>query len=137
MEDGIRQEIRQALFDVEKLCVTKECVSQMRKYRAMFPTREARERSKRSMFFQNFFSELHQDAVICYLEKTKGWPLSPIQRQLARLEIDTQLNFAIARDWNGVVGFYCDWFDRLEKEFDKTVLPQMPSGGGPTASIAP
>ncbi len=134
MEDGIRAEIRDALFSVEKLCVTRECVSQMRRYRAMFPTRE---RSKRSAFFQNFFSELHQDAVICYLEKAKGWPLTPIQKQLARLEIDTQLNFAIVRDWNGVVGFYCTWFDRLEQEFDKTVLPQQPSGGGPTASIAP
>lgn len=133
MEDGIREEIRKALLDVEKLCVTRECVNRMRRYRAMFPTREAREKSKRSAFYQNFFSELHEDAVICYLEKAKGWPLNPVQRQLARLEVDTQLNIAIARDWNGVVDFYCAWFDRLEREFDKTVFPPEQHVGGLSA----
>ncbi len=137
MEDGIRKEILKALFDVEKLCVTRECVEQMRRYRAMFPTREAREHSKRSAFFQKFFSDLHEEAVICYLEKNKGWPLNAIQEHLARLEIDTQINIAIARDWNGVIGFYVAWFDRLEREFDRAAFPTQDGSGGFNAPAAP
>ncbi|MFH1106848.1 MAG: hypothetical protein V1787_03045 [Candidatus Micrarchaeota archaeon] len=118
-ETKLHRDIQDALFDVDKLCVTKECIAQLRRYRQMFPTKEARQRSKRSVFFQKFFSDLHQDAMICYLERAKGWPLNHMQEHLARLEVDTQVNIAIAANWNHVIDFYSQWFDRLEQEFDR------------------
>lgn|GEM_PF-4634222 len=115
LKTNVHAQIVTVLFDIEKLPIPGKARERLRQFRSAFPVRDAFRASRGNIVLVNWFKPLHEDAVVAYLEAVRGWPLTRIQEQFARMDVDTQVNQALIRNQEKVLGFYERFSARLQQ----------------------
>ncbi len=122
----IHRQIVTVLFDASKLPVPKGAKVCLDKFNGTFPRHNGKLccRGNVCFFLLDCFKPLHEDAVVEYLEKARGWPLERLQEAFVRLDVDTQVHLALAKNQRGVFDFYEAWLEQLQKELVVSPLVQ-------------